>query len=398
MIGAQRSPLPCRGAIHSPAARAMKTGRAAEIIKPMMRRTRLPLATPWPLVLALAVLPAACAPAGSAAPGSSAGDSLPSVTVTRVKTGVLERTITLPGTVRAYQEAMLYAKVAGYLKSIAVDRGDRVTAGQVLAELEVPEIQAEIGKLKAEVDAAEIEKKRLTEAARRAPDLVTPQAVDSANAKHEVAVANLKRTQTLMDYAKLTAPFAGVITKRWVDPGAFIPAATSSSSAKSAALVTLMDFSRVRIEAAIPETEVPRVKVGLPAILSVREIPERTFEGRVTRIAYALDDSTKTMETEIEIPNSDGALRPGMYASVRISLEKKTGALLVPAEAVVTQKGQPFVFSVAGGKARKVALRTGLDDGVNVEVLDGLSPEDMVVIAGAQALTDGQACRAVEAK
>jgi len=363
-----------------------------------MRTIRLPLAMLWALPLALSVLPAACAPAGGAAPGSSAGDSLPSVTVTRVKAGVLDRGITLPGSVRAYQEAILYAKVAGYLKSIAVDRGDRVRAGQVLAELEVPEIQAEIGKLKAEVDAAEIERKRLTEAAQRAPDLVTPQAVDSANAKHEVAVANLKRTQTLMDYAKLTAPFPGVITKRWVDPGAFIPAATSSSSAKSAAVVTLMDFSRVRIDIAFPETEVPLVKVGLPATLSVSEIPGKTFEGRVTRIAYALDDSTKTMGTEIEITNPDGALRPGMYASVKISLERRTGALRVPAEAIVTQKGKPFVFTVAGGKARKVALRTGLDDGVNVEVLDGLSPQDMVVVAGAQILTDGQACRAVEAK
>jgi RND family efflux transporter MFP subunit len=159
-----------------------------------------------------------------------------------------------------------------------------------------------------------------------------------------------------------------------------------------------MDFSRVRIDVAIPETEVPLAKVGLPATLSVGEIPERTFEGRVTRIAYALDDSTKTMGTEIEIPNPDGALRPGMYASVKISLQRRTGVLLVPAEAVVTQKGKPFAFTVAGGKARKTALRAGLDDGVNVEVLDGLSREDMVVVAGAQALTDGQACRAVEAK
>lgn len=365
-----------------------------------MRRIRAPLATLWPPALALAVLAVACGPTRSATRRRASGPTgdVPSVTVTRVKTGVLDREITLPGSVRAYQEATIYAKVAGYLKSIAVDRGDRVRAGQVLAELEVPEIQAEIGKLKAEVDAAEIEKKRLTEAAQRAPDLVTPQAVDSANAKHEVALANLKRTQTLMDYARLTAPFAGVITKRWVDAGAFIPAATSSSSAKSAAVVTLMDFSRVRIDVAFPETEVPLVKVGLPATLSVSEIPGKTFEGRVTRIAYALDDSTKTMGTEIEITNPDGALRPGMYASIKISLERRTGALRVPAEAIVTQKGKPFVFTVAGGKARKVALRTGLDDGVNVEVLDGLSAEDMVVVAGAQALSDGQVCRPVEAK
>jgi RND family efflux transporter MFP subunit len=318
--------------------------------------------------------------------------------VAPVREGVLERHITLPGTVRAYQETTLYAKVAGYLKSIAVDRGDRVKPGQTVAVLEVPEMQAEVGKLEAELHAAEIEKKRLTEAAQRAPDLVTPQAVDTAQAKYEVAGQNLKRTQTLMDYAKLTAPFAAVVTKRWVDPGAFIPAATSSSSAKSSAVITLSDFGRVRVEVAIPQSEVPLVKAGLPAAVSVREFPGRSFDGTVTRIAYALDESTKTMGTEIEIPNPDGALRPGMYASVKLSLERRTGALLVPAEAVVTQKGTPFVFTVAGGKARKVALRTGLDDGVNVEVLNGLAPQDMVVVAGAQALRDGQACRPVEAK
>jgi len=349
------------------------------------------------LVLGVIAVPIACAPAGGA-PAGGAGDSVPSVTVTTVKPGVLERQMTVPGTVRAYQEATLYAKVGGYLKSIAVDRGDRVRAGQVLAQLEVPEIQAEVGKLEAERDAAEIEKKRLFDAAQRAPDLVTPQALDSARAKHAIAVENLKRTQTFQEYAKLTAPFAGVITKRWVDPGAFIPAATSSSSAKSAAVVTLMDFSRVRVDIAVPETEVPRVEVGVPASLSVSEIPGKTFEGTVTRIAYALDDATKTMGAEIEIPNPDGALRPGMYASVRILLERRTDALLVPAEAVITQKGQPFAFTVAEGKARKVALRTGLDDGVHVEVLAGLAPGDRVVIAGAQGLTDGQACRAVEAR
>jgi membrane fusion protein (multidrug efflux system) len=351
------------------------------------------------MVLAVAGL-AGCGPAGAARSGAAPAEeaSLPSVGVARVRAGVLERRITLPGTIRAYQEATLYAKVAGYLKSIAVDRGDRVKAGQVLAVLEVPEMQAEIGKLRAELDAAQIERTRLTQAAERAPDLVTPQAVDSVKAKCEIALANLKRTETLMEYARLTAPFSGVVTKRWVDPGAFIPAATSSSSAKSAAVVTVMDFSRVRVDVAMPEAEVPLVKVGLAVSVTVRELSGRTFDGGITRIAYALDEATKTMGTEIELPNADGALRPGMYASVTTSLERKDGALLVPAEAVITTKDKTFVFTVADGKAQKVAVKTGLDDGIHLEVLDGLSPDDFVVVSGAQSLTDGQACRPVEAK
>jgi len=354
------------------------------------------------LVLALATLAAACTPSNGGARAQSGGaprdGSLPAVGVITVREGTLDRRITLPATIRAYQEATLYAKVGGYLASIGVDRGDRVERGQLLAVLEVPEMQAELGKLEAELRAAEVDDKRLREAAQRAPDLVTPQAVDAARAKYEVAVANLTRTRTLMDYARLTAPFSGVVTKRWVDPGAFIPAATASSSAMSSAVVTLSDFSRVRVELAMPQAEVSLVKTGLPATLTVRELPGRSFEGRVTRIAYALDEATKTMGAEIELPNADAALRPGMYASVAISLERKTGVLLVPAEALVTEKGNSFVFTVDQNKAHKVALRLGLDDGVHVEVLDGLTANALVVISGAQSLTDGQACRPVEAK
>ena len=272
----------------------------------------------------------------------------------------------------------------------------RVHAGQVLAELEVPEIEAEIGKLRAELEAAQIEKERLTRAAERAPDLVTPQAVDAANARHAVALASLKRTETLLAYAKLTAPFSGVVTKRWVDPGAFIPAATSSRSGESAGVVTLMDFSRVRIDVAMPESEVPLVKAGLPVTVTVRDLPGRAFEGTVTRFAYALDVSTRTMGTEIELPNPGGVLRPGMYASVRIRLEQRKDALLLPAEAVLREKGEPFAFTVEDGRARKVALQLGLDDGIRIEVKHGLEPRDLVVVSGAQSLRDGQACRAVE--
>ena len=354
------------------------------------------------VAVALATLTAACGPSNSGARAQStpmpADAALPTVAVIPVREGTLDRRIALPGTIRAYQEATLYAKVGGYLESIAVDRGDRVKRGQTLAVLEVPEMRAELGKLEAELRAAEVDDKRVSEAAQRAPDLVTPQAVDAARAKYEVAVANLERTRTLIDYAKLTAPFAGVVTKRWVDPGAFIPAATASSSAISSAVVTLSDFSRVRVEVAMPQAEVPLVKAGLLATLTVRELPGRAFEGRVTRIAYALDDSTKTMGAEIELANADGALRPGMYASVGISLERKTGALLVPAEALLTEKGKPFAFTVDASTAHKVALRLGLDDGIHAEVLEGLTANALVVVSGAQSLTDGQACRPVERK
>jgi membrane fusion protein (multidrug efflux system) len=321
-----------------------------------------------------------------------------SVTVIRPRTGSLERRLTLPGSVRAYQEAILYAKVGGYLKAIYVDRGDVVRRGQLLAEVEVPELLADVERARAEVEVAETERKRLAEARDKAPDLVTPQAVDAAEGRYAVARANLKRIQTLLDYARLTAPFSGVVTRRWVDPGAFVPAATSSSAAKTSGVVTLVDLDRVRIDVAVPESEVPLVRKGLPVEVSVAELSERSFAGSVTRIAYALDDTTRTMPAEIEIANPDRALRPGMYARVQLAVERRGEALLLPAEALLTDKDGSYVFTVREGRARKVVVKTGLDDGITVEVLQGLSSQSPVIVSGRQGLVDGQAVRAVEAR
>jgi len=311
------------------------------------------------------------------------------------KRGEIVRRSTLPGNVMAYQEAMLCAKVAGYLKTISFDKGHTVKQGDLLAEIEAPEMLADLVKAKAEADAAQLDYKRVADAQKKASDLVMPQTVDAARAKSGVAVAGLQRIETLLNYAKIIAPFSGVITKRWVDPGALIPAATSSSAAKSAAVVTLMDFSTVRIDVAIPDTEAPFVKRDLPVKVTVDEL---AFKGTITRFAYALDESTKTMATEIEISNPDLALRPGMWASVEIELQKKENALLIPAEALVVEKNRNSVFVVRDNKAQNVSVTTGFDDGVNVEILKGCGPNDSVIVAGKQSVTDGQRVKATEAK
>jgi RND family efflux transporter MFP subunit len=308
------------------------------------------------------------------------------------------RRITLLGNVMAYQEATLYSKVAGYLKTISVDKGDSVKEGALLAEIEAPEMLADMVKARAEAEAAQLDYKRVTEAQKKASDLVMPQMVDAAKAKSGVAVAGLQRIETLLSYAKITAPFSGVITKRWVDPGALIPAPTSSSTSKSAAVVTLMDFSTVRIDVAIPDTEAPFVKKDLPAKVTVNELPGRSFAGTITRFSYALDESTKTMTTEIDISNPDLVLRPGMWASVEIELQKKENALLIPAEALVTEKNKNSLFVVRENKAEKVSVTTGFDDGVSVEILKGCGPNDSVIVAGKQSVTDGQRVQATESK
>ncbi|MGI8966692.1 MAG: efflux RND transporter periplasmic adaptor subunit [Limisphaerales bacterium] len=322
----------------------------------------------------------------------------PGVQVIHPKKGEITRRITLPGNVRADQETILYAKVAGYLKNIPVDRGDFVKAGDVLAEIEAPEMLSDLAKFKAEVKAAQAEASRLTEAQKKSPDFVTPQAVDAATGKYEMALANLQHVETLLGYSKIIAPFSGVVTKGWVDTGAFIPAATSGSAAKNAAVVTLMGFSKVRVEVAISQPDAPLVKKDLLVKVLVEELHGREFNGKISRFAYALDDSTKTMPTEIEIENTDLALRPGMWASVQIALDKKADALLLPAEALVTEKNKSSVFIVRDNKAVKVAVKIGFDDAINVEILQGVTPDDLVILAGKQAISDGQAVNATEAK
>ncbi|MBI4662459.1 MAG: efflux RND transporter periplasmic adaptor subunit [Verrucomicrobia bacterium] len=163
-------------------------------------------------------------------------------------------------------------------------------------------------------------------------------------------------------------------------------------------MVTLMDFRRVRVEVAIPQSEAPLVKKGLPVKVSVGEWPGRAFEGQITRFAYALDESTKTMTTEIEIPNPELVLRPGMYANCRVVLEKKADALLLPAEALVTEKKKSFVFAYRDGKAARVPVKTEFDDGVSVEILEGVKANEAVIVAGKQSITDGRTVEAREAR
>ena len=162
-------------------------------------------------------------------------------------------------------------------------------------------------------------------------------------------------------------------------------------------MLTLMDYSRVRVQVFVPEPEVPFIKNGLPAQVTVEELPGRSFHGTVTRFAHALDETTKTMLTEIEMPNPSGDLRPGAYATVRFQVERKPDALIVPVQALVVEKAGTFLFTIADNKAKKTPIHTGFNDGVNVEVTDA-RPDQPVILLGKQTLTDGQPINAVEAK
>jgi len=342
-------------------------------------------------------LPCGCDRGGVASSPAKTEPPLEVKTVRPFK-GAITRNVTLPGEVKAYQQATLYAKVAGYLKTITVDKGDRVKEGDLIADIEVPEMLADLARYKAEVTVAELDYKRLNESQKKLPDLVVPQTVDNAKGKLDVAKASLERTETLLGFAKITAPFSGVITKRMVDPGAFIPAATSGSAAQNAAIATLSDFNRVRVQVAVPELETSLIATGQQVKVTVDGVPGRNFAGKITRFSYTLDEATKTMLAEIELPNPKLELRPGMYAIVRIGLERKEDALLVPAEALVVERAGAFVFTINEHEAKKTRVQTGFNDGTNVEIVSGVKPDQPVILVGKRVLSDGQAIKPSEDK
>ena len=328
---------------------------------------------------------------GPAVPGPAASPA--TFTVVRATRGSIGRTVTIPATVLPRDQAVLYAKVAGYLKTIRVDKGDQVRAGELVAEIEAPELQADLVRQRAEVTVADVSYRRIRDAHDKAPDLVMPQTLDDAKGKLDMAKAGLDRTETLLAYTKIRAPFSGIVAKRSVDPGAFIPAATSGSVAANAALLTLIDIRSVRIEIPVPEPEVPRVRVGLPVLVTADELSGTGFQGKITRFAYALDEASKTMLAEAEIPNPGAVLRPGMYVRARIDIDRKADALLVPVAAIVPGRGQDWVFTVADGKAKRLTVKIGFRDNTNAEIVEGLASDQPVIVSGANPPTDGQPVR-----
>lgn len=302
---------------------------------------------------------------------------------TKPTTGTIHRWVSLPATLAPWQQATLHAKVTGYIAKISVDIGDAVKAGQVLATLEVPELQADIAKSKAEVTAASIEVNRLHEAREKSPDLVLPQAVDDAEAKLSIAKAGLERSETQIQFATLKAPFDGIITARFADLG-------SLATANTTKLLEITDFSTLRLQIPVTELETGLVTVGKPVKAQIDAFGAMPIEASINRIAYTLDPATRTMLTEADLKNPDLKLRPGMYAMSKIAVEKHEGATIIPVAALVMEKTNAFVFKLMEGKAIKTAVKLGFNDGMNVEVPE-LKIDDVLIVPGTVALTDKQA-------
>jgi membrane fusion protein (multidrug efflux system) len=253
----------------------------------------------------------------------------------------------------------------------------------------VPELVADEARARAELALAELETRRAQEAHRQAPDLVPRQNVDAALAKLAVAKAQQERHATLLRFAQIRAPFAGVVSRRSVDLGAFVPAATGGGNGP-AALFVLTDTAAVRVQAALPETETGLAATGQPVAILAEAAGPKPFEGRLTRLSGVLENPSKTMLIETELANPTGALKPGMYAQVRLGIETHRGVRLLPLTAVVMEKAVATAYVHEAGKARRRVLKAGFNDGTHLEVIDGLKPEEDVLIPQGATLADGQ--------
>lgn len=361
---------------------------------------------PGPAVwIVMMIAPLACC-LGSAGEAQSPAVPLPTVTVVRPERADLVRKISLAGSARAWEQVMVHSKVAGYIKAIHVDRGDAVQAGEVIAEIEVPELVDDVRQHQAAVDearsAAEMARSneaRLLSVASARPDAVTAEEIEHASSgkteaesRLESARAALARSSSMQDYTGIRAPLTAVVGERFLDVGALVQAATSSQASP---IVSLYAIDRIRVVVDLPEPDARQISIGNSATLTFDALPGRSFDGRVGRFSGALDPATRTLRSEIDVSNVGHEILPGMFGQVRLNLETHRGAITIPASALVIDKQKRSVFVVENSKVKKVAVRTGADDGIAVEILEGLKGDENLALAGKESLTDGASVRVV---
>jgi RND family efflux transporter MFP subunit len=383
------------------------------------------------LAVLMATLLASCArtDAGSGKASTAAQEEqvvVPTATVGRID---FVNDLVLTAEFEPFQQVDLMAKVSGYVRSIGVDIGDRVRAGQTLATLEIPEMEDDLTRAAASIDEAQAEivtasdelrraeaahemahlsYSRIADVLKREPGLVPQQEVDEAHSRDMVAEAqvssaksNLKtaeqharvsradqgRVETLHKYMTITAPFEGVVTKRYANIGAMIQAGTSSQAMP---IVQLSQNNLLRLILPVPESSVGRVRVGESVDVRVPSLG-RIFPGRVARLAEKVQPSTRTMDTEVDVQNPSLTLIPGMYAEVNLHIAESHGALAVPLDAVDRSTPAARVYLVAApGVIHIVPVTLGLETDQNVEILTGLQQGDVVVAGRHAGLRDGQ--------
>jgi RND family efflux transporter MFP subunit len=363
--------------------------------------------------------------------GKAAAAQPRAAAVVAVVRGNLASSLTVAGQFQPYQQVDLHAKVSGYIRWIKVDIGDRVRQGEVLALLEVPELQDQVEGAQAEVrhsqsditraqsevvsaestySAVHAEYTRLDEASKERPGLIAEQELDDARAKDQQAAAQVgvarasvdamqqqlgvshatrSRLETMSRYEQIVAPFTGVVTKRYADTGSLIQAGQDNNT-QTLPVVEVAESDLLRLRMPVPESDVPYIQVGGDVQVKVNATGS-TFAGKIIRFSRALDTDTRTMLTEVDVPNHDLSLNPGMYAETTIQLQQKNDALILPAQAVVQNGDQSYVLVVdATNHVEKRTVTLGIQTSNRVEITSGLQAGDNVIAAGQTGYQPGE--------
>jgi membrane fusion protein, multidrug efflux system len=336
-----------------------------------------------------------------------AAPPIPTVVVVRPQRGEAVRSLTLPGDVVGYYQSALYAKVTGYLKDILVDKGDQVKKGQVLADIEVPELRQRLDRARSSLQIQQLTYERLERVWKSDPRLVAREDVDIAYSKFQQAKAEANELAAMFSYTQIVAPFDGVVTERFVDPGALIRSGgegsttapmegTASAGGTAAPVVSVADIQKLRIYVYVPQDVVSYIHRGMPVIVRLQELPGRDFVATVARFAHSLDLDTRTMLTEIDLENSHNEIYPGMYAEVTLELERHANALKLPNSAVGNSPdGGHFVMVARSGRLEEVPVKTGINTGIYTEITSGLMGNEEVVRSFTPALARGETVHVV---
>jgi RND family efflux transporter MFP subunit len=343
-------------------------------------------------------------------------DFVPSVRVATVQPSKPDLVVTLPATTLAFTSANIYARASGYIVERKVDIGDRVKQGQLLAQITAPELDRQIAQnestlaqttaavqqAEANRDLARVTWQRNSTLVKQGwvtqqqgdTDRLTLQAQEaSVKAAKDLAAAQQHLVSMLhqqRSYQSVVAPFDGIVTQRNINIGDLVQADSTSGTF----MFTVMQSDVIRIQVYVPQDQAFGVKPGIDAVVRVPEIADRTFPGKVTRIADALQPGTRTLLTETDIPNPDGALTPGVYCLVELHIPRNTPSLLVPAEAIIFNRDGLQVAVIEEGRARIQKISVARDLGTQVDVRDGLKPGDQVILNPSVDLADGSRVQA----
>jgi RND family efflux transporter MFP subunit len=326
--------------------------------------------------------------------------AIPTVGVIKPATEPASDELVLPAQLQAYVESAIYSRTNGYLLRWNKDIGSKVKKGELLAEIDTPEVDQELSQAKAAQQQTEAQLQLAKSTAERwanlrKTDSVSQQEADQqasaysqATANTAAAEANVRRLQQLESFKHVYSPISGVITRRNTDVGALI---TAGSSGTGKELFDVAQVDPLRVFVSVPQTNAPSIRAGLPAHIELREYPDQKFSGKVVRTADSIDPATRTLLTEIDVPNPDGRLLPGSYAEVHFAVPVQITRLSIPVNAVLFRPEGPRVAVVGSDhRVHLKAISIGRDYGTKVEILGGLDPNDQIVVNPADSLEDGQ--------